>query len=389
MMRKLSRVLVALLMTGAATIALDDQQAGAHQRDHHPSHRCSPSITALPLPTGMVNGDVLAVAGDRAAGLVSDSEAFQHAALWTRTGGGWQVRDLGDFGVTAPDEPLSATGVDRRGDIAVGISSDLFEGWLVTRSGTHQLHDFAGGTNAYVRAINADGLMVGEALDADGNDFAAVWPHWWSRPVRLAPAPGYDGSYAQGVNDRGQVVGGSFSFGALPTLAMRWSRNGTAEVLPATGDAEAMSLNDRGAVVGRALVEPSTALVWHDSREPDSLGLFADSTFSRAFSVNDRGEVVGFEGDNPPGQVPVRHLLYWPGEGPTMSLLPLSGNWGDGALTHVIAQDGTVFGSSFVNQESFLAPTMWRCAAAQAFVPTPTGPPAGYLAPPVYGLANH
>ena len=30
MMQKLSRVLVALLMTGAATIALDGQQADAH-----------------------------------------------------------------------------------------------------------------------------------------------------------------------------------------------------------------------------------------------------------------------------------------------------------------------------------------------------------------------
>lgn len=389
MMQKLWRVPVALLVTGAVTIAPGGQPAGAHARDHHANHRCSPSITALPLPTGMINGDVLAVSGDRAAGAVTDPGGFQHVAVWTRTRHGWQVRDLGDFGVTAPHEPLSATGVDARGDIAVGVSSDLFEAWLVTRSGTHRLHDFAGGTNAYVRAINANGLMVGEALDAYGNDFAAIWPHWWSRPVRLPPAPGYNGSYAQGVNNRGQVVGGSFSFGALPTVAMRWSRHGTPEALPARGDAEAMSLNDRGTTVGRALLDPSTALVWHGSREPDSLGLFTDSTFSRALSANDRGEVIGFEGDNPSGQIPVRHILYWTGKGPTKSLLPLSGNWADGALTHVIAHDGTVFGSSFVNQESFLAPTMWRCAAAQAFVPSPTGPPAGYLAPPVYGLANH
>lgn len=388
-MKKLWRVTVAVLVTGVATMGLSGQRAAAVAREHLADHRCAPSITALPLPPGTVNGDVLAVFGDRAAGFVADSDGFQHVAVWTRHDHSWHVRDLGDFGVTAPHEPLSATGVDEHGDVAVGISSDLFEGWLVTRSGVHQLRDFAGGTNAYVRAINDDGLMVGEALDADGNDFAAMWPHWWSRPVRLDPAPGYDGSYAQGVNDRGEVAGGSFSFGSLPSVATRWSRRGTAQALAGTGNAEAMSLNDRGTVVGRAFDDPRTALVWHGSRGPESLGLFADSTFARALGVNDRNEVVGFEGDMPAGQIPVRHILFRRGSGPTMSLLPLSGSWADGALSHVVASDGTVFGSSSLTHEGLPVPTVWRCASAQAFVPTSSGPPAGYRAPPVLRLAPH
>ena len=169
----------------------------------------------------MVNGDVLAVSDDRAAGFVANAAGFQHVAVWTRHDGEWRVTDLGDFGITAPGEPLSATGVDAAGDVAVGISSDLFEGWLVTRTGPHQLRDFAGGTNAYVRAINDDGLMVGEALDANGNDFAAMWPHWWSAPVRLDAVAGYDGSYAQGVNNRGQVTGGASPSDRCPRLPRR------------------------------------------------------------------------------------------------------------------------------------------------------------------------
>lgn len=383
------RAPVALALAVTATLGSSARPAAAHDSQDGPDGRsCRPSITALPLSGGMVNGDVLAVNGDRAAGFVADVKGFQHVAVWTRDDHQWRVRDLGDFGVTAPGEPLSATGIDDQGNIAVGISSDLFEAWLVTRSGVHQLQDFAGGTNAYVRAINGDGLMVGEALDAEGNDFAAEWAHWWSKPIMLAPAAGYDGSYAQGVNDRGQIAGGSFSFGTLPNVATRWSVAGAPQTLFSTSDAEAMTVNHAGEVVGRALADPRTALVWNGAGAPTSLGLFADATSSRALDVNGRGVVVGFEADNPAGQVPVRHLLYWPGQGPTMSLLPLSLQWADGALTHVIGPDGTVYGSSVVTHDSLPVPTVWRCASAQAFVPTASGPPPGYHPPPVRGLGR-
>jgi hypothetical protein len=385
MMRKIWRVSVALALMGTASIALGGQSIAAGGLGEPREGGCAPSIRALPLPAGMINGDVLAARGNRAAGFVGNSGGFQHVAVWTHTEHGWDVRDLGDFGVTTPFEPLSATGLDARGDVAVGVSSDLFEGWLVTPSGIHRLRDFGGGTSAYVRAINVHGVMVGEALDAAGNDFAAMWRHWWSRPVRLLPAPGYDGSYAQGVNDRGEVAGGSFSFGSLPTLAMRWSAQGRGKALHATGDAEAMSLNDLGTVVGRALSDPRTALVWRRHRAPKRLGMFPDATSARALAANDRGEVVGFEGDDPPGQIPVRHLLFWPGEGPAKSLLPLSGSWADGALSHVITPGGTVFGSSAVTHTSLPVPTVWRCASAQAFVPSARGVPTGYVPPPVFG----
>ena len=349
--------------------------------------RCTPSILALPLPVGMNHGDVLAVGGQLAVGFVADSSNAQHAAEWIRSGGGWTVRDLGDFGVPA-GQPLSATGVDARGEVAVGVNFDVMGGWLVSGSVVHQLKDFAGGTNAYVRAINASGEMAGEALDADGNDFAAVWAHWWTAPVKLAPVAGYDGSYAQGLNDEGVVVGGSFSFGAPPTLATRWARNGTPITLGSTtGDAEAANINNHGLVVGRGLAGTRTARVWTRPAAYTDLGLFSGTQFSQALGVNENGVVVGFEGANPAGEIPVRHLLYWPGTGPSMSLLPLSLHWSDGALSHVIANDGTVYGSSSATPTSFPQPTAWICAAAQAFVPTPQGPAQGYHPPVVRFLS--
>ncbi len=343
---------------------------------------CAPAIVALPLPPGAIRGDVLAVREDTAVGFVADAEGPQHAAQWTRADGGWVVRDLGDFGLPA-GEPFGATGVDARGEVAVGVSSDIMAGWLLTHGVAHQLKDFAGGTNAYVRAINASGEMVGKALDAAGNDYAAMWQHWWSTPARLAPVTGYDGSYAQGVNDAGVVVGASYSFGPLPTRATQWSRTGAVQgVGPPNLDAEAANINDGNLVVGRGFATP-TALRWDRTRVTDS-GLFADAQFARAIGVNDRGDVSGFEGANLARIV--RHVLYWPRSSDPLSLLPLSLDWSDGALSHVVAEDGSVYGSSAVDHVSFPRPTVWTCPRGQAFRPTPQGPPPGYQPPVVVGL---
>ncbi|HEV7194884.1 MAG TPA: hypothetical protein VGN19_03000, partial [Pedococcus sp.] len=193
---------------------------------------CQPTITALPLPAGDTNGDILANAGPFAAGFVADDAQHQSVAVWRRSGGSWTVRDLGDFGISGLSSGLSATGVNIRGEVALGVNADTMAGWVFTGGSAHQLKDFAGGTLAFARAINAHGVVAGEALDAQGNDFAAVWPHWWSAPVRLGPVPGYDGSFGQGIDDRGDVTGGSFSFGALPQVAVRWDPSGHPTTLP-------------------------------------------------------------------------------------------------------------------------------------------------------------
>ncbi|MDQ6850289.1 MAG: hypothetical protein M3070_10060 [Actinomycetota bacterium] len=345
---------------------------------------CPPTIVALPMPSGMDHGDILGALGHRAVGFVGDASGHQHVAVWTRFDERWHVRDLGDFGITAPGEPLSATGVDGRGEVAVGINSDVMAGWLVSGGRVHQLTDFAGATNAYVRAINASGEMVGEALDADGNDFAAVWAHWWSRPQRLAPVAGYDGSYAQGVSDLGQVTGGSFSFGPAPTVATVWSARGRAAALPSGQPAEGFAINNSGQVAGRTLLDPRTALVWPRTGPPHSPNLFAGDTFARGLAITARGEVAGFEGSDPAGAIPIRHVLLSFGMQPTRSLLPLSLSWADNALTHVIADNDTVYGSSALTHTSFPRPTIWTCTSQQSFVPPNNGgQPTGYTSPRV------
>jgi uncharacterized membrane protein len=340
------------------------------------SGRCTPSIIALPLPSGDTNGDVLAVTdrGRFAAGYVADNAQHQHMAVWRFANKAWTVQDLGNLGVTGTQTGLSATGVNTHHQVAIGVIAGQVGAWVFTSGKIHQIKDFAGGTFAYARAINNNGEIVGEALDADGNDFAALWPSWKSMPTRLAPVAGYDGSFAQGINDAGVVVGGSFSNGALPQVATRWSSGGNPTGLAGLGgDADAWASNTAGRTVGEASTDTSRyAVVWRGSKLIRNLGLFAGAEFSRAMDLAPNGDVVGFEGANPlPPAVPVRHVMLWPGSGPVRSLLPLSRDWSDGAYAHSMDARGDVFGASSTSHRALPRPTKWTCALEQSFVPAP------------------
>ncbi len=334
---------------------------------------CSPAIIALPLPAGDTNGDVLSAASRFAVGYVADDAQHQQVAVWTRSEGRhWEVKNLGDFGLSDPFSALSATGVNVHGEVSIGVNAAVMRAWVYVNGATHRLRDFAGGGKAYARAINDHGEIVGEALDAAGNDFAAVWPHWWSDPRRLAPMRGYDGSFAQGVNNRGVVSGGMFSLGSKPQIAVRWRRNDQPRMLRGPdGGASAWATNDSGRTVGEASNQTTTyATVWSRAGRLQSLGLFRGEQFSRALDISASGVVVGFEGVNPPPPaIPQRHILLWPGSGPVRSLLPLSGHWNDGAYSHTLDKGGDVFGASSARAGALPQPTEWTCALAQSFVP--------------------
>jgi uncharacterized membrane protein len=352
----------------------------ARAASHATTGRCTPTITALPMPAHDTNGDILSVSGRVAVGFVADDAQHQSVTIWRKTGTSWSVQNLGDFGITEPFSGLSATGVNSRGEVAIGVNTNIMGGWLYAHGAVHRLRDFAGGTNAFARAINDHGEIVGEALDAAGNDFGAVWNHWSARPRKLRPTTGYDGSFAQGVNDRGDVVGGSFSNGPSPTLAVRWSPSGRPAVLHSpVFDGQGAGINAAGRVAGNGSTAAGDqrALVWNRSGHVRNLGVFSGSAFSRAIGVSARGDVVGFEGVNPPPPaIPVRHVLFWLGHGPARTLLPLSLDWHDGAYSHTMDNNGDVFGASSATHGSQPQPTEWTCARQQSFVPAAGAPAA-------------
>jgi hypothetical protein len=108
--------------------------------------------------------------------------------------------------------------------------------------------------------------------------------------------------------------------------------------------------------------------------------------FSRAIGVSSNGTVVGFEGVNPPPpEIPVRHVLLWPGLGAARTLLPLSLDWSDGAYSHTLDDHGDVFGASAATHTSLPRPTEWTCALQQSFVPAGAGGAGPAVTPRVIG----
>jgi uncharacterized membrane protein len=375
--RSIPSLAVLVFISGSLSMSGGIAAESSASPPYHDGSDCSPAIIALPLPAGDTNGDVLSAASRFAVGYVADDAQHQQVAVWTRSEGRhWKVKDLGDFGLSDPFSALSATGVNAHGEVSIGVNAAVMRAWVYVDGAVHRLPDFAGGHNAYARAINDHGEIVGEALDQAGDDFAAVWPHWSSKPRRLAPIPGYDGSFAQGVNDRGVVSGGMFSLGSKPQLAVRWGPSGKPRVLRGlNGNAAAWATNDTGRTVGEAADQTTTyAATWSRSGRLHSLGLFRGDQFSRALDISTSGVVVGFEGvDPPPPAIPQRHILLWPGSGPVRSLLPLSGHWKDGAYSHTLDDHGDVFGASSAKAGALPQPTEWTCALAQSFVPRAGG----------------
>ena len=92
-------------------------------------------------------------------------------------------------------------------------------------------------------------------------------------------------SSANGVNDRGQVVGYSDGVGGGPTQAVRWENGG----LTALGRSYAWDINSYGHVVGQN--QSNMALLWKWG-QPIELGTLPGFSTSSAVAINDLNQVL-------------------------------------------------------------------------------------------------
>lgn len=175
------------------------------------------------------------------------------------------------------------------------------------------LHALPGRTD--VTDVNAMGHAVGFGNTVFGNfggtDVAAVlWQDFTPRVL------GTVGTQAQGINDRGVIVGTSGNV-VDGYQALVW-QNGTQQVLPPlSGDAAAYAsgINQAGQIAGwsgEALENGAArAVVWTNGT-PAALGRLDGSAASWAFGLNDAGQVVGqsrLSGSR-------RHATLWNGSVP-------------------------------------------------------------------------
>jgi probable HAF family extracellular repeat protein len=209
------------------------------------------------------------------------------------------------------------------------------------------------GHEGVARAINDNGLVIGESWTAD---YDRLLPVRWSgtTPTPLPLRPGDLAGAAYGVNNRGVIVGISRTTNFGRGHAVMW-RNGKVIDLGTLGDqasqasrsSRATAINNDGAIVGRSDVDgagSSHAVWWDTSRQIHDLGTLPGGLNSTASAINSHGVVVG-SSERAAGDTAVHAVAWVNGEPRDLGVLP--GHTQSEA--YGINRAGTVVGSGAVD----------------------------------------
>jgi probable HAF family extracellular repeat protein len=123
-------------------------------------------------------------------------------------------------------------------------------------------------------------------------------------------------SFAAGINDQGEAVGGaSASSGYYPNNAFLWNTQDGIQDLGTFedgGTSSATGINDRDQVVGAAAANseghPNHAFLWDRRHGMQDLGTLGGQ-YSDATGINNRGQVVGYSSIDP--TYPRDHAFLW------------------------------------------------------------------------------
>ncbi len=188
-----------------------------------------------------------------------------------------------------------------------------------------------GGIMSEATAVNDQGQVVGDGDTSSGVDEAFLWQNGimtnlGALPGAITPAAGVATSAAYAINNSGQVVGHSLTYGNI-NHAFLW-QNGTMTdlgVLSAGSASYADAINNQGQVVGYNTTASGVthAFLWQNGRMAD-LGTLAGYSYSKAQSINSAGIIVGEVGSSS-----LYHAVLW--QNGTIidlnGLLPANSGW--------------------------------------------------------------
>jgi len=175
---------------------------------------------------------------------------------------------------------------------------------------------------SYAQLINDRNQVVGGSSTTDGSQHAALWDR---ATITDLGSMGGPNSFANGINDRGQIVGGAQAndianpiLGFPPFCAVLWNQGVMMNLGPGPNGigSAAFNINNRTQVVGRfALLDPVEGAVahpflWQEGVMQD-LGVLAGDDNSEANSLNDNGQIVGDAGVGFVESYSPDHALLW------------------------------------------------------------------------------
>ncbi len=229
----------------------------------------------------------------------------------------YTVTDLG----TLPGNPaVDASAINSQGEIVVTsqswtpsllqLSAFVWKAGAMTELPHPPNRDVSGS------AINDNGQITGFVGGSHLDNQALVFSAGRTQILRLLP--GYAGSFGNGINSRGQVVGAMYvsnsQIAGSPKRAFLYSggRMTLLGLLPGKAESQAYGINTAGQVVGDCTQGFSTSQAFrYDSliRKMSPLTMPPGYTNSGARAINDKGEVIG-EIDGPQ---PYGHAALWQG----------------------------------------------------------------------------
>ncbi len=181
-----------------------------------------------------------------------------------------------------------------------------------------------GGTSSEALSINNLGQVVGYSTTRDGSTHAFLWQMGWMHDLGTL-GPDYVYSRANGINDKGDVVGVSCKqdhpfiqvhdpyppSGDPSCRAFLWSRGHMRDLglYPGGTFSAAQAINNKGQVVGSGDVGPdpvypddypdppyrTRALLWNNGTPTAITGVSTCLCGTFGTGINDRGVVIGFE----------------------------------------------------------------------------------------------
>ena len=187
---------------------------------------------------------------------------------------------------------------------------------------------------SYAEGINDKGQIVGYSFKAAGVEHAVIWQN--GVITDLGTLHGEDYCYADSINNNGQIVGVCGSHGFL------WKNGVMTDLGTLSGGSFSYpsGINDNGQIVGCGDKAPGKvrAVLWQNGVKTD-LGTLSGGSLSHANSINNKGQIVG-DSDNANGK---EHAVIWQ-NGVITDLGTLPGGYGSSALS--INDKGQIVGWS-------------------------------------------
>lgn len=337
--------------------------------------------TPMSLPSSAaVDGEVMWIinsglaVGSVATGDFVNGNEVTEASYWTYSDGGYQLHLLPNDPLVN-DEVLDVNESGRMVDYGFSPADGVLETYVYDLPTDRWWHlANLGGSDTRGRRINASGVVAGGGALSNSAGAAATWSPPYTK-VNTLPHVGW-GSYANGINDAGTVVGssnkqqynpsiddsvkhlGPHSYGPL-LKPVQWSgRNGNPTVLPTLfSSANPFAINDAGTVVGSSDTPDYhiDSAYWVNGVVHDMGG--RDGAFTSARGVSQGNWATGGSANFDGSAV---QAFVWTGAGTLQYLPALDGPSGNSYAHGVNDHLGQVGGWSD-HGTGHAPPTIWQC----------------------------